>query len=69
MKNKIILFLALFAMFILTSCQKQEETLNLYGVQETNASKTTPQAYLAFFVIATIVIIVIMWFYKKITKK
>ncbi len=69
MKNKIVLLMAIFASFILTACAEKEEKINLYGVQSGDSSRTSPMAYIVFFVLAAIVGFALYSFYKKITKK
>ncbi len=69
MKNKVISHLALFAILLSASCAKETQKINLYGVQQNEASRTSPMAYLTAAVIIALLGLGAWKFYKNLTGK
>lgn len=69
MKNKVISYLAVFAILLFISCANETQKVNLYGVQQSNASRTSPLAYLTAIVIVALLAIGAWKFYKNLTTK
>ncbi len=69
MKNKVISHLALCAFLLITSCAQETKKVNLYGVQQNDASRTSPMAYLTAAIIIALLAIGAWKFYKNLTGK
>lgn len=69
MKNKVISYLAVFVIFLITSCANDPKKINLYGVQQNEASRTSPMAYLTAIIIIALMVVGAWKFYKNLTSK